>query len=71
MLQSLASRPHFMHSNQTDSKLLILIKSQKVSTNFKNKQVIKPSMLDNVRSYMMFRPELIYNFDKIVHQMKR
>ena len=28
-------------------------------------------MLVNVRSHMMFRPELIYTFDLIVNQMKR
>ena len=27
--------------------------------------------LNNVRSHMMFRPELIYIFDLIVNQMKR
>ena len=33
--------------------------------------VNKTSRLVNVRSHMMFRPELIYIFDLIVNQMKR
>ena len=32
---------------------------------------IETRRLVNVRSHMMFRPELIYNFDLIVNQMKR
>ena len=43
---------------------------------FNNKDTIEAAItltrrLVNVRSHMMFRPELIYIFDLIVNQMKR